>query len=447
MTGQRTWKTPFFTDEPLPVDYDFDDPDGDGLAEWPGQGGVLWDATSVDNELNPRLNPNTLLQPEVIDPKWDATDKIGCVLFIPSSLMKQIRADPPLDPIPVTVLLGAGNEELGYGLRYYFQRAGTGPLLCLSGREGGNPGGRWNVGISQKTIEGLFASNGFKGKPEVQVSAGYSTGFGVVQMINSDLVPLAKVKRLVLFDCIYRCDKPALPPSAPRPLLLTGDLPEFGPPPAGQVLLDEKKEAFFQKPFNTRRAIARLTGASPDCLIAGYSATVSGSPRYALWTIGGEKPVLRGSHPVVALPVLAELRSEKAPPGSSCSPSEAFEILVLSRYLQLGADAGLIKADDPPASFRTIIAAGLPPRGSVFSCDAVKALVNLPPGLSAGIDLVAWASAIPVRPTGAERVTASRLIREHHLVLPEWDYNIRTDLGEFRHAGPLLEFGWELLPP
>ena len=269
MTAQREWDTAFFPDEPMPVDYDSKDRDQYGLFTWTGQGKVFWEKTTFDNQLNPRLNPDTLAQPETIDRQWDATDQVTCTLFMPTALLKKAAGKQPLDTIPVTMLLGRGNEEFGYGLRYYFQRAGTGALLCVSGREGADKGGRWNVGIRQKDIEAWFKRRGFKGKPEVQVLAGYSTGYGVVQTINNELVPLDKVRRLVFFDCIYRCDKPALPRSAPVAVPLAGDLPEFGGAPAGKVMLDEKREGFVRKPFNTRRAIARLTSQSSECLVAG----------------------------------------------------------------------------------------------------------------------------------------------------------------------------------
>jgi hypothetical protein len=53
----------------------------------------------------------------------------------------------------------------------FFERSGTGVLLCLSGREGQDTGGRWNVGITQALIEKTFRDSGLAGKPEVRVPA------------------------------------------------------------------------------------------------------------------------------------------------------------------------------------------------------------------------------------------------------------------------------------
>jgi hypothetical protein len=444
MADLRKWSTKFFDDELMTVDMAA--VAADGTTDWTGKGKVVWKRGSTANELNPRLNTGTLHQPEVIDSKYDNIDKVTWSLFIPSATLTKAKAATPLDPIPVTLLLGRGDEELGYGLRLYFERAGTGALLCLSGREGADPGGRWNVGIGQKTIEGIFSGAGLAGKPQVQVLAGYSTGYGVAQTINNELVPLAPVKRLVLFDCIYRTDKPALPKGEAPPQLATGDQPEFGSAPAGQLVLDEHKEAFRRQPFNMRRAITRLTAANKSCVIAAYSTTSGGSPRYALWKSDQSTLVMLGTRPVVEIPKLAELRNEKAASGSSWSASEAYDALILSRYLELGTKAGLITATDPPKPYQDIISKGVPSRGTVFSSSNIKPLVAVPSGLpSAAIDMLTWAQGLPAKPSSKQRTSAATLLLQHQLLLPGWNYGV-DDLAEYRHAGCLSEFGWELLP-
>jgi hypothetical protein len=444
MADLRDWSMKFFPDELMTVDYSA--VEADGTTDWNGNKKALWDQGSTPNELNPRLNSGTLHQPEVIDSKQDSSDKINWTLFVPSAILAKAKASPPLDPIPVTLLLGRGNEELGYGLRVYFERAGTGALLVSSGREGGDPGGRWNVGISQKTVEAIFGSMGFKGKPQVQVLAGYSTGYGVAQTINNDLVPLAPVKRLVLFDCIYRTDKPALPKGDSAPKLATGDLPEFASAPTGQVVLDEHKEAFVMQPFNMRRAITRLTSANSNCIVAAYSTTSGGSPRYCLWKSDRSKILMLGTRPVVEVPKLSELRDEKAVSGSAWSPYTAYDALILSRYLELGTKAGLISATDPPKVYQNIIGKGVPARGTVFSSATIKPLVNVPASLpSSAVDLMTWAKGLGTVPNGSERTDAAKLVLKHQLVLPGWSYGV-NDLTEYRHAGCLSEFGWELLP-
>jgi len=57
-----------------------------------------------------------------------------------------------------------------------------------------------------------------------------------------------------------------------------------------------------------------------------------------------------------------------------------------------------------------------------------------------------WAKSLPTKPSGSERTTAGKLLLDHNLILPGWEYGV-NDLTEYRHAGCLSEFGWELLPP
>ena len=445
----RGWDTAFFLDEPIPVTK----ASALWTGTWPGKGQVIWASGVTPNELNPRLN-TTLRQPEVIDPRWDADDRrIGWTLFVPSAVVARDRTSTPAPPIPTTLLLGRGGEEVGYGLRFFFERAGTGVLLCLAGREGQDQGGRWNVGITQNSIEAIFRTASLNGNPQVQILAGYSTGYGVVQTINNDLVPLARVKRLVLFDCIYRCDKPALPSGDPRPASVAGDRPEFAPPTPPQRILDELREPFQPSPFNTRRAIARVTSAAPGSVVAAYSATSAGSPRYGLWLAttdpkgGTSFTLLRlGSRPVVQIPVLAELR-ETRPSAGGWSPSSAYDTLALARYLQLGASAGLVSPSElgRVPLIQAAIARGLPPRGTVFASASTRAVTPLPAGLTA-TDLLSWASGLPSVIRQSERNLAARIVRDHELVLPGWLYDPEKDLDEFRHAVTLSEFGWELLP-
>jgi hypothetical protein len=443
----RTWSTPFFDDEPIRVTK----PSPTWTGPWPGKGDVLWASNASDaalpNELNARLVSGTLHQPEAVPASFDKADVVTWSLFVPSAILKADSGKTP-PKIPLTLLLGRGSEEQGYGLRVFFERSGTGALLCLSGREGGDAGGRWNQGIGQTTIEKLIADVGLKGKPEVQVLAGYSTGYGVVQTINNDLVPLAPVKRLVFFDCLYRCDEPALQKGDPKPTLTTKDQPEFVSPAAGQQVLAENHSAFRPVPFNTRRAITRLLAASKSCVVAGYSATSGGSPRYCIFTAGKDPKMVRmGTRPIVEIPNLIELRTQTAASASTWSPYDALDMLLLCRYLDLGIKAGLITATQPPAPHQAAIKAGLPARGTVLATDVSKAIVTAPAAVPAKpTELLTWANALPSKSTGKERNAAALLLRQHELVLPGWLYGT-DDVTEYRHAGVLCEFGWELLPP
>jgi len=278
------------------------------------------------------------------------------------------------------------------------------------------------------------------------VLAGYSTGYGVAQTINNTLIPLASVKRLVLFDCIYRTDRPPLPKGEPPPALATGDQPDVNANGPGQVVLDEHKEPFLKQPFNMRRAITRLKAANNNCVIAAYSTTSGGSPKYGVWSNDRKNLLTLGKRPLVEIPNLSELRDGNSASGSSWSPSAAYDALIISRYLQLGVAAGLIKTTDPPKSYQDILTNGVPARGTVFSSAAIKPLVTVPSSLpSPGIDLLAWAAGLTTKPSGADRTNAAKLLLAHHLVLPGWDYGL-DDLTEYRHAGCLCEFGWELLP-
>jgi hypothetical protein len=443
--AKRTSSTAFFDDEPIPVTMS----GSSWTGTWPGKDKVLWaqSSTALPNELNPRLATGTLHQPEKIDSAFDADDLVSWSLFVPSAVLKADAAKKP-PTIALTLLLGRASEEVGYGLRVYFERAGTGALLCLSGREGGDTGGRWNQGIGQAAIKGICSGVGLNGAPEVQVLAGYSTGYGVVQTINNDLVPLAPVKRLVLFDCLYRCDAPALAKGDPAPTLTTKDRPEFTSVAAGQQVLDEGHGAFRATPFNTRRAINRLRAANKSCVIAGYSATLGGSPRYAIFTTGKNRTLVRsGSRPVVELDHLIDFRAQTAATKGGWSPYDALDMLLLSRYLNLGIKASLITATDVPKPYRAPIAAGLPARGTVSASAVSKAITSVPAALpSTPVDLVGWAGGLTGKPSGKERNAAALVLRQHELLLPNWLYGL-DDLTEYRHAGVLSEFGWELLPP
>jgi hypothetical protein len=443
----RTESTAFFGDEPIPVTKTAPT----WMGPWPGKGDVLWaenaSGAELPNELNSRLVGGTVHQPEAVPSSFDKQDVVTWSLFVPSAVLKADKATSP-PTIAVTVFLGRAAEEVGYGLRVFFERAGTGALLCLSGREGGDEGGRWNQAIGQKTIEALIAGVGLRGVPEVQVLAGYSTGYGVVQLINNDLVPLAPVKRLVLFDCLYRCDTPALGKGDPKPTLTSKDLPEFKSPPPGQQVLGENYLPFRASPFNTRRAITRLLAANGSAVVAGYSATSGGSPRYCLFTKGANPVMSRmGTRPIVEIPQLIELRTQTAASGSTWSPYDALDTLLLCRYLELGINAGLVAASAPPPPHRAAIAAGLPPRGTVSATPVSKAITTVAASVPAKpVELLAWANGLSAKPSGKDRNAAALLLRQHELVLPGWLYGL-NDLTEYRHAGVLCEFGWELLPP
>jgi hypothetical protein len=446
----REWSTRFFTDEAIPVTKSV----AVWKGTWTGKGTVIWASGITSNALNPELKLATLPQPEPIDKAFTAQDQqLGWTLFAPSAIVAKDAASPPPAIIPTTLLLGRSDEEIGYGLRSFFESAGTGVLLCLSGREGRDTGGRWNVGITQAMIEKIFRDAGLVGKPEVRVLAGYSTGYGVVQTINNALVPLAPVTRLVLFDCIYRTDRPKLPKGVLPPTLLPGDKPEFGAPAAPLRLLDETHGSFKPDPFNARRAIAKLTTAAPSARVVAYSTTSSGSPRYAFWDARTDATgkttlvqVRLGSRPVVEIPLLAELRDQHKLT-SGWSPSSAFDMLVLSRYLQLGAAAGLVSSTElgRVPFLRAAISSGLPPRGTVFATTGTGAVAKAPAG-SKTIDLLAWAATLSGVMPQAQRGIAASIVRDHNLVLPGWDYE-PNDLDEFRHAASLSEFGWEFLPP
>jgi hypothetical protein len=83
----------------------------------------------------------------------------------------------------------------------------------------------------------------------------------------------------------------------------------------------------------------------------------------------------------------------------------------------------------------------------VFATDVSKAIVTVPAALPAkATELLTWANGLPSKASGKERNAAALLIRQHEIVLPGWLYGT-DDLTEYRHAGVLCEFGWELLPP
>src|SRR5215831_5574775 len=182
--AERKWEDHFFPDEPNSLPVNAGIPLWVGI--WPGKGTVRWANGTTPNDLNPRLTTSRLRQPEIIDPYWDDNVEnlpshqpnsswrdraVSWSLFAPSAICARDRDMHPAPIIPVTLLLGRGSEEIGYGLRVFFERAGTGALFCLSGREskdaGGQTaagrkivGGRWNVGVGQRALEAIFRQVG-----------------------------------------------------------------------------------------------------------------------------------------------------------------------------------------------------------------------------------------------------------------------------------------------
>ena len=127
-------------------------------------------------------------------------------------------------PIKLTLLFAVGSELKRFGLRSLFQQPGR-ALILVPGIEAGwfdNPLAdlprprAWGRGVDGATIDALLAEAGFGGSSwSVEVIAGYSTGYRGLNgtVLHATTTPaaldLSQVKRVAIYDCLYRGDEPA----------------------------------------------------------------------------------------------------------------------------------------------------------------------------------------------------------------------------------------------
>jgi hypothetical protein len=282
---------------------------------------ALHTGLQVDNPLDAAIaanvtgRPDPLVRPERIPKAFQGSppatpgSKPTQFIFVPQPL----RDHPPA-LARVTLFFCVGSELNLLGLQHFFEAAPDRALIAITGREAGwiAPPAAWAIGITGQQIDNLFTAAGLAGqKWQVEIIAGYSTGYrGVNGTIVNGLVPLGKLKTVILYDALYSGSEPA---------------------PGG----------------NTKLMLAAL---DPSVKVVVYDVTIPGTP-----------------HPFeVALPASAltiDLKTNR--------PS--LYALVLSRVLEKGLKDNYVKPAEVPAPIQNLIASGLPARGTLASSAVTKA--------------------------------------------------------------------------
>jgi hypothetical protein len=187
-------------------------------------------------------------------------------------------------------------------------------LINISGREAGwiKPPAAWAIGITSQQIDALFTATGLANqKWQVEIIAGYSTGYrGVNGTINNQLVPLDKLKTVILYDALYDGSEPS---------------------PGGNTQL-------------------MLDSLAAGVKVVVYDVTIPGTPH-----------PLQVKLPAGALTI--DLKTNR--------PS--LYALVLARVIEKGVKDNYVKAAEVPAALQKVIDSGLPARGTLASSAATKA--------------------------------------------------------------------------
>jgi hypothetical protein len=292
-------------------------------------------------------------------------------LFVPAA----VRSTPP-DVIRLTLHYCVGSEMNRHGLEIFFATSTDRALITVPGREAGwiTPAVSWGIGITSKQIDDLFTAASMPNqKWQVEIMTGYSTGYrGVNGTINNSLLPINKLKTLIFYDALYAANEPS--PGGNTKLML-------GALPAGVQLV-------------------------------AYDVTDGGTP-----------------HPFrVALPsgaITIDLKSRFT----------SLSALIFARLLEKGLKDNYIKAAEVPAPVQTLIANGLPARGTLASSS-----VRQPLATSGTLD--DWAKLAANKPAIAAINTNKTwaLVRDRELM--GWRV---AGPGDLAHDGFIPEFGWEFL--
>lgn len=335
--------------------------------------------------------------------------------------------------LKITLLWGAGNQNGGdidaSGLRYFLEKVEDRMLIEIPGEE--SP--RINIGITGlfdptrgiyvNQVASFLRASELKDVPyRITTLAAYSTGYGGLnQSVNEDLLPLKDVEAIVYFDCLYRADRPPLPAGVAPPRLSATEQ-NSGP--------DEYDPGHAGSAYNTRRAIDKVLAANSKAKVVAYAATPGGSPRY----------LQGGSHYVVDVPLLIDLRSAAA--GSAVTPTEALFALSITRCLDFAEKEGLVSSSEVPATFKSL-RAGLLPRGEIASSQET---LKAKPGFLPQTTLLDWGNLYAAKVKAAQRdvIAAVKLISDHELIWPG-GYPSPSNPGGVLHAAVLSEFGWEYL--
>jgi hypothetical protein len=420
----------------------YEDEEGDQVA---GKSMHLNRFRAAGAPRNQELKLPNLLDPAVrkqlLQPQWVPFGKHGAQHTYRSyvgqktwqAMRDALEAGDDSKELKVTLLFGAGSEGGSdmdvAGLRYFLEQVDDRMLINVPGEE--RP--RFDVGISglvdvdrgipENQVERFIDLSQLKGIPyKITTLAAYSTGYGCLnQCVNEKLLPLDDIETIVYYDCLYRADRPRLPPGEDPPTLAAG---EDNPGP------DEIDASHPGSAYNTRRAIDAVLAANPATAIVAYAATLGGSPRYK----HGAPSYM------VDVPTLIDLRTP--PTDGDVSYAEALYALVLTRCLDYAETEGLISSSDVPEAFGDL-SWHLPKRGTVASSqEMLKAKGAFAPTTT----LIDWGRQYRDLVKAAQKQidAAIGIIADRELMYPG-GYPWRGNPSGALHHAMLPEFGWEYL--
>ena len=183
----------------------------------------LYKDLTVDNPLDASIaanvtgRPDPLARPEKIPKAFQGGNPAGPASRPSQSIFAaQTFRDHPPALAKVSLLFGVGSETNLLGLGHFFETSPDRVLINISGREAGwikppAQAAAWAIGITSQQIDALFTATHLANqKWQVEIIAGYSTGYrGVNGTINNKLVPLDKLKTVILYDALYDGSEPS----------------------------------------------------------------------------------------------------------------------------------------------------------------------------------------------------------------------------------------------
>ena len=278
----------------------------------------------VDNPLDASIaatvtgRPDPLTRPEQIPKTFQGVNPADAKSRPWQSIFaSQTFRDHPPALAKISLFFGVGPEISLLGLGHFFETSPDRVLISVSGREAGwiKPPAKpvaWAIGITSQQIDALFTAIGLAAqKWQVEIIAGYSTGYrGVNGIINNQLVPLDKLKTVILYDALYDGSQPS--------------------------------------PGNNTKLMLGSLDSSVQVVV--YDVTIPGTP-----------------HPFeVALPagaITVNLKTDRP----------ALYALVLARVLEKGLKDNYVKKAKVHAAIQNLINSVLPARGTLASSAATKA--------------------------------------------------------------------------
>lgn len=334
--------------------------------------------------------------PEFIPPAFpQVRNSYKLYIFLPKVLRDKVKQGAQLtETIRLSILFTVATELVRQGLRAFFDHNPSTALIVVSGREAAwdNVGKAWGIGISPPQIDALFQEAGAKGASwEVTTLAAFSTGYwGFNGTINNDLLPMKKLEKAVIYDCLYR-----------------GDEPKPG--------------------SNTKRALDALKSRSPGARVIVYDASPGGTPY-----LPGTKA------PVVDVPkegyILLRGRQD-------------YRALVVARVLVNGVKDKIIGVQNMTPKLQKAFLnlwPNIPDRGSVLSSDETSYLKRPAPRIGKKITLAHWyiSNKLLVDQFNANIDEALKILWENQLL----GWGGTKSIGEEIHDCLLGEFAWEFLP-